>query len=106
MVLMRLLAIVTTFAYRVSNYVECVLWVVVGGVCLLPALKIRWRRGERVVAAITFVAFGLSDWVESFTGAWWSPWWLLVWKGGCVAIILALAGRAWSRRRGSDEFPL
>ncbi|MFO0893111.1 MAG: hypothetical protein U0790_28735 [Isosphaeraceae bacterium] len=36
------------------------------------------------LAATISLAFGLSDLVEARTGAWWRPWWLLVWKGLCV----------------------
>jgi hypothetical protein len=28
--------------------------------------------------------FGGSDIVEVQSGAWWSPWWLFVWKASCV----------------------
>ncbi len=85
--------------YRYANYVECGLWVVLGILCLLPAMKVRWPRAERLIAAVTLIAFGVSDYIETSTGAWWRPWWLLVWKGGCIAIILLLAQRAWARRR-------
>ncbi|MHC4132622.1 MAG: hypothetical protein ACYSSP_06740 [Planctomycetota bacterium] len=45
-----------------------------------------------IAASILLIAFGCSDFVEIRTGAWWRPWWLLVWKGGCLtgfAILLA-----------------
>jgi hypothetical protein len=90
---------VITDLFRYSNYAECALWVVVGVVCLLPGLRVPWSRGQRVMACVTFMAFGVSDVVETFTGAWWRPWWLLVWKGACIAIILALAAAAWRRRK-------
>jgi hypothetical protein len=35
------------------------------------------------------VPFGLSDLVESQTGAWWTPWWLFAWKALCVLGLLA-----------------
>jgi hypothetical protein len=70
-----------------SNYAEAALWGVIGVVILL--LGARWRistRG-RVVMFVTLLAFGVSDVVEAHTGAWWEPWWLLVWKGICVMVL-------------------
>ena len=49
-------------------------------------------------ASTVLVAFGLSDIVESQTGAWWRPWWLLLWKAGCIAVFLLLI-RKWLRCR-------
>lgn len=46
--------------------------------------------------ASAFLAFGLSDIIESQTGAWWRPWWLLVLKGGCICAFLY---GAWAYRR-------
>lgn len=40
--------------------------------------------------AIAFFLFGCSDLVETQTLAWWRPWWLLLWKAGCVLAILWL----------------
>lgn len=93
----------TTDLYRWANYGECGLWVAVGILCPLPVLKVRWTWPQRVLAAATLIAFGLSDAVETLTGAWWRPWRLLVWKGACIATILALAARAWTRRRDPQE---
>jgi hypothetical protein len=41
-------------------------------------------------AAATLIAFGVSDVIEIQTGAWWRPWWLLVWKGLCIAVLVSL----------------
>jgi hypothetical protein len=83
-----------TEAFRVINYAEAGLWGVMGVGFATWGI---WRRGgERVsclVAAVVLLAFGASDVVEAGTGAWWHPWWLLVWKGGCVVILLGLVGR-------------
>lgn len=68
-----------------GNYIEAGFWVAVG-------LIVGWcgRRTRPpfyrlpLLAAGLFVCFGLSDLVEAQTGAWWRPWWLLVWKGACI----------------------
>jgi hypothetical protein len=41
--------------------------------------------------------FGISDLIESETGAWWEPWWLFVMKSLCVLGFL-LAWRAHCRK--------
>ena len=72
------------------NYGEAAVWVIVG-LCLL------WRsRKEHSVARIlgrvaslAFLAFGVSDLIETRTGTWYEPWWLFVWKAACVVILLS-----------------
>ncbi|MFP4103756.1 sensor histidine kinase [Coleofasciculus sp.] len=48
------------------------------------------ERYQALMAFITFFFFGLSDIIEVQTGAWWRPWWLLVWKSLCVFSMGAL----------------
>ncbi len=54
----------------------------------------------KLFAAVSFILFGLTDFVEMRTGAWWHPWWLLAWKGGCVAVMVGLL---LTYRRGTDK---
>lgn len=79
-----------TDSFRYSNYIEGVVWIVVG---LLALKAARDRNCPRHAwpLLIVFVLFGFSDWVESTIGAWWRPWWLFVWKAACVLAILAIA---------------
>ena len=57
-------------------------------------------RRDGIVASIMLFAFGLSDYAEVKTGGeWWTPWWLLAWKGVCVLALLALLLRARLRQR-------
>lgn len=51
-----------------------------------------------MVLAGSLVMFGLSDVVEVRTGAWYQPWWLLVWKGVCLATIVAVLVGTWRGR--------
>ena len=87
--------------FVVANHVEAGLWVVIAAwfaaVLLLGRTR---RRVDCLLAATAFAAFGLSDVVEARTGAWWQPWWLLVWKGACLAASAVLLVRHARARRG------
>lgn len=86
--------------FALSNYIEAAFWILVGFVCASYAIRrlgvIRRRCWQ---AACTFVAFGGSDIVEVQTGAWWHPWWLLVWKGVCIVVLIVLLVDYWRRPR-------
>jgi hypothetical protein len=80
-----------------GNQSEAAIWFLIAAVFLWSA----WRqRGDArrlcVVATATFLLFGISDLVEIRTGAWWRPWWLLVWKGACI---LAMIWLLWADKR-------
>ena len=70
-----------------GNLIEGIFWIVIGA-CFAIALLWPKRRAAKGLAAITFVAFGCSDFVECYTGAWWRPWWLLAWKATCICIMV------------------
>jgi len=77
--------------FVVSNYIEAGLWSAIAVGFLIQAVRMRGRvRGLCLIGFVTFLAFGGSDWVEAHTGAWWHPWWLLVWKGACLAVFAGL----------------
>ena len=81
-----------------ANVAEAGLWLALAGVVL-----VRWRQ---ITAAAVLLAFGASDLVETQTGAWWRPWWLLAWKVTCVAVLVVLLVRAAfaeRRRRASGR---
>ncbi len=93
------MAAVVTYEYQLLNVIEAGVWILIGIVCLLSALRIGWSRRQRWIAAGVFVLFGISDLVETLTGTWWRPWWLLVWKIGCIALILLLTVTGIRRKR-------
>ena len=80
------------------NGFEAALWTFIAVV-----VAIRHRHaiaGLRRAAAITsglLVLFSISDVIEMYTGAWWKPLALLVFKGFC------LVGLIWSVRRLIQE---
>jgi hypothetical protein len=78
---------VITRAFVISNYVEAGLWTCIGiGFAIASFRQIGTARRQCAIAAITFVLFGISDLVESTTGAWYRPPWLLIWKALCLLV--------------------
>ncbi len=70
------------------NGCEAALWLGIAAVFVVNLLSGRVRRPWRRLgwgSAFFLALFGVSDLVEVHTGAWWEPWWLGLWKGGCVA---------------------
>jgi hypothetical protein len=88
--------------FETFNSIEAALWILIGVAFAVVGFATGlgvWHKGDEKgastrkqtwIAAITFIVFGLSDIVEIRTGAWWRPWWLLVWKALCVITLLVL----------------
>ncbi|MEM6930504.1 MAG: hypothetical protein AAF602_26440 [Myxococcota bacterium] len=70
----------------VFNLVEALVWFTYG-IAVLVASRRTPHRGVGRVAGATFLLFGLSDLVELYTRAWYRPWWLAVYKAGCVVVL-------------------
>ena len=86
--------------FALGNQLEAGFWILIG---LIFAATSVWKSGpirlRCLEAAIALVLFGCSDLVEAHTGAWWRPWWLLVWKAACVLVLAGLTIDYWRRRR-------
>jgi hypothetical protein len=71
--------------YVNGNYIEAFIWF---GFAIGFAVNAGRTSGKtrinRLITTLIFLLFGGSDIVEVQTGAWWSPWWLFVWKASCV----------------------
>lgn len=72
---------------RDGNLIEAGFWILVSLLILFKAWK-SIGRVRRIFLTLTpaFFAFGISDVIESQTGAWWKPVWLLLLKTACVAV--------------------
>ena len=73
-----------------ANVVEGVLWIAIAGIILARTGRGTDRRRWRIAttAAIGFFWFGISDFIEVGTGAWYRPVWLLMMKAVCVAVLV------------------
>ena len=77
--------------YVNGNYVEAFLWFCFAIGFAVNAGKTSGKtRINRLITTLFFWLFGGSDIVEVQTGAWWSPWWLFVWKASCVLSMVIL----------------
>jgi hypothetical protein len=81
------------------NTLEIVLWSLLGLGLLAVSLRRRKLRTEATMAGLLFLAFAGSDAVELTTGAWWRPWWLLVWKAACIVGLVLVGVRVCRRRK-------
>ena len=71
--------------YVNGNYLEALIWFLFAIGFAVNAGKTSGKtRINRLITTLIFLLFGGSDIVEVQTGAWWSPWWLFVWKVSCV----------------------
>jgi hypothetical protein len=85
---------------KIFNLIEALLWAgVAAGVLIFSKRLADRRRRIAYVAAAAFLLFGVSDLVEIYTGAWWKPVWLLLWKAGCIAGLLTCLTWYWRAKR-------
>jgi hypothetical protein len=83
-----------------GNQAEFATWMLIALVFAYFAYKNSGPARKRcLIAAAIFFVFAISDLVEIGTGAWWKPWWLAVWKGGCVLGLAILLVDDFRRRR-------
>jgi hypothetical protein len=69
-----------------GNLIEAAVWFVVSALFIAKTIRAGGRlRLVFLLLAVAFLFFGMSDLIESKTGAWWRPAWLLVLKAICVA---------------------
>lgn len=83
------------------NALEALFWMALAIFLIVRSRPTIPQRRVLRISALLLVFFAVSDVVEIRTGAWWSPWWLLLWKTLCV---LGLLGCAWHLGR-SDRRP-
>ena len=85
-----ILAVITR-EFVVLNSIEAGVWIALGLGAAVQALRFGGAvQRDLVVLVLALIGFGASDIVETRTGAWWRPWWLLAWKSACVGVMLWL----------------
>ncbi|GBE16551.1 hypothetical protein BMS3Abin15_00372 [bacterium BMS3Abin15] len=78
---------------KTFNFIEGIYWLTLG-VFVLTLLKATPHKYKRLAlfTSLILILFSITDFIEIGTGAYWIPWWLLVWNIICVSgLILSLA---------------
>ena len=76
-------------AHKVFNLVEGLMWIGMGTILLWKSCSSERARNPIILAGVTFILFGLSDFVEIQTGSWFEPVWLLIWNVACVVSLVS-----------------
>ncbi len=76
------------------NHFEPYIWYALA-ILAVPAIRRYSPPVERLSLAFVLAIFGTSDFYETI--AWWTPWWLFLWKAGCLLIVAILSLRIWRR---------
>ena len=76
---------------QIFNFLEGWLWTIIALVFAIQANR-KANKYQKLAAlgSLAFFAFGVSDFIEFTTGAWYRPWSLLVFKALCVLGFLLL----------------
>lgn len=86
---------------EIFNQCEAVLWFVIAVGIGCRIRRLAWVNVYWLLPPAFFV-FGISDVIESRTGTFWDPWWLLVMKVACVMVFMWVGAhhlRAKAKRR-------
>jgi len=73
---------------QIFNFFEGLLWTAIGLVFAWHAIRKTKYRRLQIGAAVSFLLFGVSDFIEMRTGAWYTPWTLFALKAVCVLSFL------------------
>ena len=78
----------------IFNQFDAALWFAISAVLFYHWITAKTKpRPFHLSLVLAFAVFGLSDVIESHTGAWWRPWWLFVMKLACVIVFF----QAWMK---------
>jgi hypothetical protein len=69
---------------QIFNLLEGILWISISAILLTRIRRQKENSDLLIVGAIAFFAFGVSDFIEIFTRAWYQPISLLMLKAACV----------------------
>jgi len=73
-----------------GNVIEGVLWIAISGIIYFLTRATTDEKQKQISrrAIIAFFWFGISDFIEIGTGAWYRPVWLLMLKSVCVLTLV------------------
>lgn len=69
----------------IFNACEAIVWFILAGVFyFFNVFNLKQGQKQNRVMSALLIFFGISDIIEIYTGAWWRPWWLFLWKAVCL----------------------
>jgi hypothetical protein len=69
---------------QIFNLFEGILWISISAIMVVQSRRLPTHRTLLLVSGVAFFFFGLSDFIEIFTRAWFRPPVLLILKAVCV----------------------
>lgn len=88
---------------QIFNFCEGWVWTAIALVFAVQAnRKANTYQKLAIFSALAFFAFGVSDFIEFTTGAWYRPWSLFAFKAACVLALLSLL-RQYSNAKRRDS---
>lgn len=89
---------------RIFNEIEACVWLAIAiGFLVYSFTATGKKRKIGNICFAAFLIFGISDIIESKTGAWWKPLWLLAVKISCVATFIYCYLKYLSIRKTADS---
>ena len=89
-------------AFEIVNWTEVFLWPTIGLGCFFASIKKGADRKTLWIVGTAFILFGLSDYIELQTGAWWKPIGLLLLKAGCIAVFAFFGWRHYRATKANN----
>ena len=87
------------FNPKTFNLCEGIVWLILAIVIYFFPLFRDEKNNRGRGLSLFLIFFGISDFIEMNTGAWWKPWWLLIWKAICLGGIVFLLTDYFIKRR-------
>jgi hypothetical protein len=86
---------------QLLNLAEAILWLSISGIFAFRLRRTKTNRDLSITCIIAFALFGISDFIEVGTRAWYRPASLFVLKAGCVSAFVSAFVLFHRRRRRS-----
>lgn len=75
---------------QILNLAEAMLWISIACLFLIRLRHSQQNRDLSITCIIAFALFGVSDFIEVSTRAWYQPASLLILKAGCIATFVTV----------------
>ncbi len=90
---------------QIFNLFEGIFWILISIVLISRIRRFPKYRDLLIVGSIAFFVFGITDFIEIYTRAWYQPWFLLLLNAVCVITLFTCLALYFRRRKeaGSQQ---